>query len=77
MPRNRIESERVYFGYTQKELAELIGVSAFSIGNWERDIGSCKVVNLLALANVFGTTPDYLIGLTDDRRRNYEIRNES
>lgn len=76
MPRNRIESERVYFGYTQKELADLIGVSTFSISNWEKDIGSCKVTNLLALSNVFGTTPDYLIGLTDERRRKRESINE-
>lgn len=76
MPRNRLESERVYFGYTQKELADMIGVSAFSISNWEKDIGSCKVANLLSIANIFGTTPDYLIGLTDERRRKRESINE-
>ena len=54
----------------------MIGVSAFSISNWEKDIGSCKVANLLSIANIFGTTPDYLIGLTDERRRKRESINE-
>lgn len=66
---NNIKLERVRYGWTQQEVAEMIGVSVYSIKNWERDLGSCKVLNLLALSNIFGVTPDYLLGITDRRER--------
>lgn len=69
---NNLKSERVRLGYTQKELAEVIGVHPISIKNWEKNIGSCKVDYLLALSNVFGVSPEYLCGITEDRRRHYE-----
>lgn len=52
---------------SRKELAEKVGVSEFSIKNWEDDLNSCKVANLLSISKVFNVTPDYLIGLTETR----------
>ena len=52
---------------SRKELAEKVGVSEFSIKNWEDDLNSCKVSNLLSISKVFNVTPDYLIGLTETR----------
>lgn len=75
MAENNIKVERARFGYSQTELAEMIGVSLQSIRNWEKDIGQCSGSNLLALCNVFGVSLDYLVGLTDRRERNIETRN--
>lgn len=69
MAGNNIKAERARYGYTQRELAKMLGVSYVSVKNWEKDIGSCKVSNILSLSNIFGVSSDYLIGLTDDRRR--------
>lgn len=73
---NNIKIERARLDMSQRELAMAIDVSDRTIGTWESEIGSCSIAKAIELANVFGCSLDYLVGLTDDRRRNYEIRNE-
>lgn len=48
-------------GYTQMELAEMIGVSDKAISRWERDETSPDISALINLADEFGVTIDDLI----------------
>ena len=72
---NNIKIERIKLDMSQKDLATAIAVSDRTIGTWETDIGSCSISKAIELSNVFGCSLDYLVGLTDERRRDYEIRN--
>lgn len=64
---NNVKSERVRIGLTQEELADALGIHVNTVRLWER--GECKPSsnNLLAMREIFGCTPDYLLGLTDER----------
>lgn len=73
---NNIKVERARFEMSQEELATAIGVNKSTIRNWEGEIGACSISKAIELANVFGCSLDYLVGLTDNRRRDYETRNE-
>ncbi len=53
-------------GITQKQLAEYIGVRNYTIGNWEQGRTEPSIGELVALANFFECSVDYLIGREDD-----------
>ena len=58
---NRICRLRRARGFTQKELAAEVGVSAQAVSKWENDI-SCPDISLLYdLARILGTTVDELL----------------
>lgn len=46
---------------TQGELGELVGVSYFTISNWELGIKQPRVKNLRALAQALGIGPEQII----------------
>lgn len=48
---------------TQEELAEILNVSAQSISRWETNMGYPDIELLPALANFFGVSIDYLLGV--------------
>ena len=50
---------------SQKELALKINVSQKAIDFWEKGINEPKASYIILLANVFGVTADYLLGLED------------
>lgn len=64
---NNLKSERVRIGMSQGELAAKIGVTKGAVISWEKNINSCKAVNLNALADIFGCTCDYLTGRVEER----------
>ena len=55
-------------GYTQKELAELIGVSSQAVSKWEQKISCPDIMLLPKIAEVFGITIDELFGKSADRQ---------
>jgi transcriptional regulator with XRE-family HTH domain len=64
-----IEAERARKGYTKSELAKRLNVSDSTLKNWmygKTEIPSSKIVEL---AKLFGTSTDYLLGLTGDIRK--------
>lgn len=71
---NRIKSLRLETGYTQKELAELIGMSQGSYAKYGTETGHIipSVDRLQKLAKVFNVSVSYLIGETDVRPSNQE-----
>lgn len=58
----RIKEIRDILGFTQQELAEAVGVSRVSIGNYERNVRVPDSYILKQIANVLSTTTDYLLG---------------
>ncbi len=60
---------RISHGLSQQQLADRIGVSQQSINKYENHAIEPDISTLIALADLFGTSVDYLIGHTDIERR--------
>lgn len=56
-----IEIERFRAGMTQDELSDTLGFERKSYYNWQKN-GRLPVKALIALADLFGVTTDYLLG---------------
>lgn len=50
---------------TQQTLADKIGVSVWSVRAWEQGKNYPPSNDLLAICKLYGTSADYLLGLTD------------
>lgn len=48
-------------GWTQEELAEMLGVSRSTIAKWESGRGIPTIGNIIALSEIFGVTIDSLL----------------
>lgn len=59
----RLKELRIEKGVGQVELASAICVSKGIISLWENGLREPKLSNLIALANFFGVSIDYLVGL--------------
>ena len=51
---------------TKEKLAQELGVDDTTIGNWERARHEPVLSHLLALADFFDVSMDYLVGLEND-----------
>lgn len=65
--RANMRAERVRLGLSSKEVSDKIGVHENALLKWERDEAEPLGDNLLRLSHLYGCTPDYLMGYTDDR----------
>lgn len=63
---------RVEAGLSQQQLAKIVGVSQQSINKYENHGVEPDIATLIALAECFDTSVDYLIGNTDISRK-YEV----
>ena len=59
----RLKDLRMEKGIGQVELAQVINVSKGIISLWENSLREPKLSNLIALAQFFGVTIDYLAGI--------------
>lgn len=59
----RLQQKRSSLKISQKEAAEAIGVSYSIISNYEKNERTPSVENLMALANLYHCSSDYLLGL--------------
>lgn len=64
---DRIRELRTKRGMTQKELADILGVTDAAIGMWENARREPDVEHIKKMAAIFGVTTDYLIGQADTR----------
>ena len=48
-------------GWSQEELAEKLAVTRQSVSKWESGASDPSTANLIALAKLFGTTPEELL----------------
>lgn len=58
----------------QSELAKKLGVTIDSVSRWERGNRKPEMNNIRGLAEIFHTTADYLLGISDDEK-NYSYMN--
>ena len=66
----RIKELRLEKNLTQTQLGEIIGVKHFSIYSYEKGRACPEMKGLVALADYFGVSMDYLAGRTDKREVN-------
>lgn len=52
-------------GYTQKDLAKMLHLSKNAISHYEKGINMPNIETLTKIADIFGTSVDYLIGRTN------------
>ena len=57
-----LKTLRKEHNFTQQELADKSGISRSNINNWENDKSLPLPNGLIALADAFGCTVDYLLG---------------
>ena len=62
----RIKELRLERGMTQEEVGKLIGVKRYSVYGYEKGNNYPEVPGLIALADYFGVSTDYLLGRTDN-----------
>lgn len=62
----RISFLRDNMELTQTELAEKIGITPMTLAKYTKDLNEPRSSTLQKMAQVLGTTSDYIIGLTDD-----------
>ncbi len=64
---NRLVELRKSHGYSQEALAAKLGISRQAISKWERAEASPDTDNLMALAQLYGTTLDALVNTENDQ----------
>lgn len=65
----RIRDLREDSDLTQKEIAEILGMSQTGYSKYETGENDIPTEVLIKLAEYYHTSTDYLLGLTDDRRK--------
>ena len=70
----RMKNIRTYFGNTQQELADMLGVSRSTYAGWENGIDAIILPYLNEFCNYYGVNLDYICGLTNTKK--YEIIND-
>ena len=66
---DRLKALRMNLGLTQKELGEQLGISTVSIHHWEAGTKNPSVPAIIALAQIFGVTTDYLLGVESTQEK--------
>lgn len=61
----RLAEIRKNYHDTQKTLADKLGLSVWAVSAWEQGRNSPPSDALLAICKLYGTSADYLLGLTD------------
>ena len=69
----RLKKLRKNVGYTQKELANLIGLEQTTIANYENGNRIPNITKITALANLFNVSIDYLLGIAETHNANISI----
>ncbi|MGM9607219.1 MAG: helix-turn-helix domain-containing protein [Oscillospiraceae bacterium] len=62
----RIADLRIDKDYKQKEIASILNVHPEVYRRYEKGIREIPVWALIKLAQLYGTSTDYILGLTDD-----------
>ncbi len=65
----RLRALRKQRGATQRAIAEDIGVAENSVRRFELGLANAKLGTVVALADLFNVSVDYLIGRSDNPQR--------
>lgn len=63
----RVKALRESKGLSQDALGKIIGVKRYSVYTYEKGRNYPDIPRLIALADYFDVTTDYLLGRTDER----------
>ncbi|MGN0076245.1 MAG: helix-turn-helix domain-containing protein [Parafannyhessea sp.] len=74
--RGNMRAERARRGLSEREVAKEIGVNANQVSRWEQGSQEPSGSNLLKLAAFYGCSPDYLLDLTLERKKQVVARGE-
>lgn len=64
---SNMRKERLERGLSIQEVATAISVHPNAIGRWEMGKAEPMSNNLMALCNLYECSPEYLLGMTDER----------
>ena len=70
----RMKDIRTYFGNTQKELADILGVNRSTYAGWENGLDAIILPKLNDFCNYYGVSLDYICGLTNTKK--YDVIND-
>ena len=59
-----IENERIKSRITKQSMAAKIGVSTYTLKSWQSGKSEIPATKIVALAELFGVTTDYILGRT-------------
>lgn len=71
--KSNIRAERARLNLSQADVADAIGVHVNMISRYESGVSEPSGSVLVRLAAFFGCSPDYLLGLCDERHGHIEI----
>ncbi|SDF30368.1 helix-turn-helix domain-containing protein [Sporomusa acidovorans] len=57
-----------------KEVAEAVGITPSAVGSLEHGRRPISIETLMKMANFYGVSTDWLLGLTDNPERNFARR---
>ncbi len=61
----RLRESRLGLGYTQAEIATLMGVKQPVYQRFEKGVFECNYTQLITLANIYDVSIDYLLGRSE------------
>lgn len=72
----KIKELRKEKGITQEQLARALSVTRSAVALWEVDNTDPDIKNIIAIANFFCVSTDFLLGLEDEAgRKNFQVKN--
>jgi len=74
MDTKRMRALRKYNDYTQKQIADYLHVAQSTYSDYEHGRANIPVDSLVVLAKLYGVTLDYLVGISDEKGQEKEIR---
>lgn len=63
----RMRNLRVDHDLKQSDIAEILGTSSNQVGKYERGEQDMNIRHLITLANYYGVSSDYILGLPEGR----------
>ncbi len=65
----RLTAERKLSKLTLEKISEYLGISYQAYRKYEKDVCYPSVEILVKIAKMYNTSTDYIVGLTDDKRK--------
>ena len=65
----RMRDLREDFDYTQEYVAHMLGTSQTMYARYERGANELPIHHLISLCKLYNVTSDYLLGLSNEKRR--------
>lgn len=74
MHSKRLRQLRLEHGYTMEEIGKKIGIAKSSYASYESKYRRPPLERLRQLSKVYDVSVDYILGLTDERKEQHNVR---